>query len=213
MSQSRPLDTCAPFGELNDRMANGDKWHGLLEFLVGLYPSLHLVAPSARAWAPDLGDVGTWEDAWKIWRDHETANIEQIHATAKEWVRSRQFPKASSEILYYLGLRHRAALNLVESSFLPTERGPSSLIHFRPSRRTTSPSGCSPNGATPSPFTSRFPKRLNHAPASIDEQDRSLFRPTRPPHIPQKRLRSPDHDHALGVSRAPVGESRLVDTG
>ncbi|MBW8780511.1 MAG: hypothetical protein JF599_01285 [Verrucomicrobia bacterium] len=129
--QTKP---CATIGATNERAFNGAKWHELLSDLLELHSSLRLAdEQSASGWAPDLSHAEAWDDAWDVWRHHESRFLGQIHATAKEWVRTHRLPDLPAEIVYYLGLRYRAAINLVESSFLSTaEQGPSSLISFPP---------------------------------------------------------------------------------
>jgi hypothetical protein len=114
-------------GHTNERAFNGAQWHGLLDALLQLSVDLNNAIPE---WAPDISDAETLEDAWDAWRSHESRFLEQVHATAKEWVQTRRLPNLPSEVLYYLGLRHRAALNFVEGSFVSTERGPTSLLSF-----------------------------------------------------------------------------------
>lgn len=129
MNASLKPNPCAITGNAKDKALNGAQWHGLLEALLQLAADLACAIPE---WTPDLSHAETFEDAWDAWRSHESRLLEQIHAAAKAWVQTRRLPNSTSEVLYYLSLRHRAALNFVETSFLSTERGPMSLIAFPP---------------------------------------------------------------------------------
>lgn len=118
-------------GEVDEKAVNGAKWHALLEVLLQLRKSFNQAcAQNPGPWVPDISPYELLEDACDAWRDHESGFLDQIHSTAREWVRTRRLPNLPSEVLYYLGLRHQAALNFVETSFLSTERGQSSLIPF-----------------------------------------------------------------------------------
>lgn len=93
---------------------------------------LRLANQQMVAWTPDLSAAETWEDEWELWRSYEATHLEQIHAIAKEWVLTGELPNLSPEIIYHLGLRLRAALNIVGTAFISTEQGPSSLFCFPP---------------------------------------------------------------------------------
>ncbi len=116
---------------MSDLHYNGLQWENLAIKLMDLLSALGEVADMLpRAWRPALlNEEPTLADA-DVWRAIEAGHRESVHAAARVAIATACVPVPTAEIVYFLDLRIRAALNHVEAMFAIKDEKPVSLWAF-----------------------------------------------------------------------------------
>jgi len=116
---------------MSDKYSNGLKWESLALALVDLSCPLGEVAPPLSvSWRPELPSEAPTKANWDAWQTIEAGYRESVHEAARALIRTASLPAPTPEIVYFLGLRLRAALNHIESLFVMKDERPASLLAF-----------------------------------------------------------------------------------
>ena len=116
---------------MSDKYSNGLQWESLAIKLMDLFSALGEVADSlSSVWRPALPSTGPALVAADAWRRIEADHRESVHAAARVAIATSCVPVPTPEIVYFLGLRVRAALNHVEAMFAIKDEKPVSLWAF-----------------------------------------------------------------------------------
>lgn len=114
----------------NDLFSNGRKWNAMFLLMIEL---CKLVSEAQRKqsanWQPCFPN-SEWENSSSQWLEIQAGYKEAIINAVRELIQARQVQHASAEVLYFLGLRCRVALNFIEITFIRREDRPQSPIPF-----------------------------------------------------------------------------------
>ena len=116
---------------MSDKYSNGLQWESLAIKLMDLFSALGEVTDSLPGvWTPALPSEEPILSAADAWRAIEADHRESVHAAARVAIATTCVPVPTPEIVYFLGLRVRAALNHVEAMFAIKDEKPVSLWAF-----------------------------------------------------------------------------------
>ena len=104
----------------------------MADFLLGFYGPLAAAEQSLGGeWQPPGHPAETpWEDVWDAWLAHETEHLGDIYEAARQLVREGNLSRFDHPVVYFLSLRHKAALRHVQMSYAWRDQRPVSLIPF-----------------------------------------------------------------------------------
>lgn len=110
---------------------NGLQWENLTLKLIDLFSTLGGVTSSLPGvWRPMLPGAGTTLEASNAWQKIEAEYCERVHAATRALIKTEPLPGLTPEIVYFLNLRIRAALNHVEAMCVIKDEKPMSLFPF-----------------------------------------------------------------------------------
>ncbi len=116
---------------MSDKYSNGLQWENLTIKLIDLFATLSEVTDSVPCtWRPTLPSRGPAFVAADAWRRIEAGYRESVHEAARALIETARVPDPTPEIVYFLGLRVRAALNQVEAMVAIKDERPVSLWAF-----------------------------------------------------------------------------------
>ena len=116
---------------MTDKYYNGQKWENLTLKLIDLASPLgEVLVSQSTAWQPLLPTEEPTQAAWDAWHEIEGGHRESVHEAARALIRTERVPAPTPEIVYFLGLRLRAALAHVETLFAMQGERPVSLLAF-----------------------------------------------------------------------------------
>ena len=116
---------------MSDKYSNGLQWEDLILKMTDLFATLSEVTDSVPCtWRPTLPSTGAALVAADAWRAIEADHRESVHEATRALIGTARVPDPTPEIMYFLGLRLRAALNHVEAMFAIKEEKPVSLWAF-----------------------------------------------------------------------------------
>lgn len=116
---------------MSDKYSNGLQWENLALKLIDLFGVLSEVTDAVPCpWRPTLPSTGPDLVAADAWRRIEADHRESVHAAARVAIATACVPVPTPEIVYFLGLRVRAALNHVEAMCVIKDERPVSLWAF-----------------------------------------------------------------------------------
>ena len=124
-----------PPAEYSARMramySNGQQWENLAIELIDLFGTLNRAMDSVPCtWLPTLPSTKQALTAADAWRIIEARYRESVHEAARALIGTAEVPDPRPEIIYFLGLRLRAALSHVESMSIIKDQKPMSLWAF-----------------------------------------------------------------------------------
>ncbi len=116
---------------MSDKYSNGLQWENLTIKLIDLFGTLSEVTDAVPCtWRPTLPSTGADLVAADAWRRIEAGYRESVHEATRALIGTARVPDPTPEVMYFLGLRLRAALNHVEAMFAIKEEKPVSLWAF-----------------------------------------------------------------------------------
>ncbi len=117
---------------MSDKYSNGLQWERLAIKLMDFFSVLGEVADSlpSGVWKPTLPSTGAALVAADAWRRIEAGYRKSVHEATRALIETARVPDPTPEIMYFLGLRVRAALNHVEAMVAIKDDKPMSLWSF-----------------------------------------------------------------------------------
>jgi hypothetical protein len=116
---------------MSDMYSNGLQWENLALKLIELFSVLSETADSVPStWHPTLPSTGPELVAADEWLRIEADYRQSVHEAARALIGTARVPDPTPEVMYFLGVRLRAALGHVEALCVLKDERPVSLWAF-----------------------------------------------------------------------------------